>query len=67
MENFAPFLPYGDTLRKQRRILDEGMKKDMIPSYHQIQGEKVHLLLDQLLRDPTGFKEHCKVSVISKA
>ncbi|KAM6498922.1 Cytochrome P450 [Amanita muscaria] len=60
MENFAPFLPYGDALRKQRRILDEGMKKDMIPSYHQIPGEKVHLLLDQLLRDPTGFKEHCK-------
>ncbi|KAM6498917.1 Cytochrome P450 [Amanita muscaria] len=59
MENFTPFLLYGDALRKQRRILDEGMKKDMIPSYHHIQGEKVHLFLDQLLRDPTEIKEHC--------
>ncbi|KIL71225.1 hypothetical protein M378DRAFT_114304 [Amanita muscaria Koide BX008] len=65
MENFTPFLSYGDALRKQRRILDEGMKKDMIPSYHHIQGEKVHLFLDQLLRDPTEIKEHCKTLGIS--
>ena len=65
MENFTPFLPYGDALQKQRRILDEGIKKDMIASYHQIQAEKVHLFLDQLLRDPNGFKEYCKMSVIA--
>ncbi|KIL71214.1 hypothetical protein M378DRAFT_206041 [Amanita muscaria Koide BX008] len=61
MENFTPFLPYGDALRKHRRLLDEGMKKDMIPSYHQIQEEKVHLFLGQLLSYPAEFNEHCKL------
>lgn len=59
--NFTVTLPYGTTLRKHQKILEESLKKDMMPSYHRVQPEKVHLLLDRLLHDPAGFAQHCKM------
>ena len=60
VEDLTSNLPYGNTWRKHRRLLDEGLKKDLMLSYHAIYTEKVHLLLDQLLHDPAEFREHCK-------
>ncbi|KIL67637.1 hypothetical protein M378DRAFT_43285, partial [Amanita muscaria Koide BX008] len=51
-------LPYGDAWRKQRRLLERGLKKDAMPLYRHVQAEKVHLLLEQLLDDPVNFSEH---------
>ncbi|KAM6490499.1 Cytochrome P450 [Amanita muscaria] len=51
-------LPYGDAWRKQRRLLERGLKKDAQSLYHHVQAEKVHLLLEQLLDDPVNFSEH---------
>ena len=51
-------LPYGDAWRKQRRLLERGLKKDAMPLYSHVQAEKVHLLLEQLLDDSANFAEH---------
>jgi hypothetical protein len=61
MGNFGPLLPYGNAWRKQRRFLEEGLRKDSMPSYHRVQTDKVHLFLDQLLQSPADFKNHCKM------
>lgn len=52
------FLHYGPTLKKHRRLMDEALNKDVLPSYHHIFIEKVHILLDQFLRQPDLFREH---------
>ncbi|KAF8737059.1 hypothetical protein AX14_013511 [Amanita brunnescens Koide BX004] len=59
-EHLTPMLGYGNEWRKHRRFFQEGLNKNVMPSYAQIQTEKVHAMLDQLLRSPTKFREHCK-------
>lgn len=51
-------LPYGPTLKSHRRLMEEALKKDVLPSYHHIFTGKVHLFLDQLLHKPDLFREH---------
>ena len=60
MDSIGAFLPYGNSWRKQRRFLEEDLKKDFMSSYRDIQTEKVHLFLDQLLLSPDQFRGHCK-------
>jgi hypothetical protein len=62
MGHIGPFLQYGNVWKKQRRLLEEGLRKNSMPSYHPVQTEKVHLFLDQLLSSPGDFKNHCKMS-----
>ncbi|KIL66896.1 hypothetical protein M378DRAFT_160436 [Amanita muscaria Koide BX008] len=52
------FLDYGPALKAHRRLMDESLKKDVLPSYLHIFSGKVHLLLDQFLRKPDLFREH---------
>lgn len=65
MENITPLVPYGNTLRKQRRILEEGLRKDLTSTYRYIHLEKVHILLGQFLSVPDQYKEHCKLLAAS--
>ncbi|KAM6490937.1 Cytochrome P450 [Amanita muscaria] len=51
-------LPYGPTLKSHRRLMEETLKKDVLPSYHHIFTGKVHLFLDQLLHKPDLFRGH---------
>ncbi|KAF8342404.1 cytochrome P450 [Amanita rubescens] len=60
VDRITPVLPYGDEWRKHRRFYQESLRKDLIPSYNEICTEKVHQLLDQLLRSPGKFMEHGK-------
>jgi hypothetical protein len=60
MDSIGPFLPYNNAWKKQRRFLEEGLKKDSMSLYRDVQAEKVQLFLDQLLRNPDQFKGHCK-------
>jgi hypothetical protein len=60
MGGTTPALSYGQTFRKHKKILDEGLKKTVIQSYRPVQMEKVNLFLNQLLKDPAGFHNHCK-------
>ena len=59
-EHLTPLLSYGDEWRQHRRLYQETFSKSVMPSYAQVQTEKVHILLELLLRSPTKFAEHCK-------
>ncbi|KAM6496682.1 Cytochrome P450 [Amanita muscaria] len=61
IQNITALLPYGNTLRKHRRIMDEDFKKQAVTSYHSIHARKVEQLLYQLLQEPAGFNEHIKM------
>ena len=53
-------LPYGDEWRKHRKLFQESLRKEVVPSYNEIHIEKVHLFLGQLLCTPGELMEHSK-------
>ncbi|KIL66927.1 hypothetical protein M378DRAFT_23224 [Amanita muscaria Koide BX008] len=59
IEMMTALLPYGSTLRKHRKFLEENLRKDVVHRYRQLVTEKVHIFMEQLLQDPVGFDEHC--------
>ncbi|KAF8655204.1 hypothetical protein AX14_008203, partial [Amanita brunnescens Koide BX004] len=60
VDTLSSLLAYGKDWRKHRQLYTEGLRKSIMPSYAQLQTEKVNLLLEQLLDSPTKFREHFK-------
>lgn len=58
-ENTTGKVQYGNTYKRHRRVMEEAMKKDILVLYHHMFADKVHIMLDQFLRDPAAFREHC--------
>ncbi|KAF8634131.1 hypothetical protein AX15_001063 [Amanita polypyramis BW_CC] len=58
--DLTPLTQYGSTWRKHRKLFQESLSQKRMPSYEHVQTEKVHLLLELLLKNPKGFIEHCK-------
>ncbi|KAM6489945.1 Cytochrome P450 [Amanita muscaria] len=65
LEHITALLPYGNMWRKHRKIFQEVLKKDVIPSYHNVQTQKMHIFLGELLHDPEEFAEHCETLAIA--
>lgn len=65
IEKLTLLLPYGGSLRKQRRFLEESFRKEAVQSCRHILEERVHLLLDNFLQDPAEFDEYCNLLVTS--
>jgi cytochrome P450 len=63
--HLTPALPYGSIWRGQRKILQEGLKKEAVHSYHHVLSGKVRALLGRLVQDPAEFREHLKVLPVS--
>ena len=57
VESLTALTPYGDTWRRHRKIAKEVLRKEMIPAYYEVQEDKVHLLLGQLLDFPRDFQD----------
>ncbi|KAF8630488.1 hypothetical protein AX15_002883 [Amanita polypyramis BW_CC] len=53
-------MDYGDDWRKHRKFHKQGTQEHRMASYMRDQTEKVHLLLQLLLKDPENFMEHSK-------
>ena len=60
VDNLSSLLAYGKDWRKHRQIYQEGLRKSIMPSYAQLQTEKVNLMLELLLRSPEQFRAHFK-------
>ena len=60
VDNLSSLLAYGKDWRKHRQLYQEGLRKSIMPSYAQLQTEKVNLMLELLLRSPENFREHFK-------
>uniref|UniRef100_A0A8H7XP64 Cytochrome P450 n=1 Tax=Psilocybe cubensis TaxID=181762 RepID=A0A8H7XP64_PSICU len=53
-------LPYGDLWRRHRKLLQQCFRRKISTQYEPIQTAKTHNLLNDLLRTPSDFIEHCK-------
>ncbi|KAF8309118.1 cytochrome P450 [Amanita rubescens] len=60
IDNITALIPYGDELRRHRKILHESLRKEVMPLYHSKHTEKVHLMINRLLIKPEDFASHCK-------
>ena len=60
VDNLSSLLAYGKDWRKHRQLYQEGLRKSVMPSYAQLQTEKVNLMLELLLQSPENFREHFK-------
>ena len=60
VDTLSSLLAYGKDWRKHRQLYQEGLRKSIMPSYAQLQTEKVNLLLEQLLLSPEKFRQHFK-------
>ena len=49
VDNISSLLSYGKDWRKHRQLYTEGLRKSIMPSYAQLQTEKVNLMLKLLL------------------
>ncbi len=60
IDDITALIPYGDELRRHRKILHEGLRKEVMPLYHDKHTEKVYLMINRLLIKPEDFASHCK-------
>ena len=60
VDNLSSLLAYGKDWRKHRQLYQEGLRKSIMPSYAQLQTEKVNLMLELLLSSPENFRERFK-------
>jgi len=63
--DLTPALPYGSVWRGQRKILQEGLKREAVHSYHHVLSDKVRALLSRLVEDPAEYREHLKMLPVS--
>jgi hypothetical protein len=49
-----------ETWRKERKILDSGLRPGAVMSYRQVMQEKTHEFLVQLRANPKHFDNHIK-------
>ena len=60
MNDLTTLLNYGKEWQKHRKIFQEGLRKNLMPGYAQLQTEKLNIILKDLLRSPEGFAGHIK-------
>ncbi|KAF8342440.1 cytochrome P450 [Amanita rubescens] len=60
VDNITGLIPYGSEWRKHRNILHEGLRKEQLPHYEGTHTNQIRLMIDQLLDNPTEFRDHCK-------
>lgn len=52
---------YGEGLRYYRKICHENFRKEAVKNYESVMLQKVHAMLNQLLKCPEKFEEHNKM------
>ncbi|KAH7884748.1 cytochrome P450 [Phlebopus sp. FC_14] len=53
-------LPYGNKWRLHRKMFHVALSKEVVPKYRPMQMEKVHQLLENLLKNPREYDQHFK-------
>lgn len=60
----AAFIPYGDQLRRQRRLMQAALGSSSIKHYHPLLELETKPFLRGLLEDPLKFQDHLRRCVI---
>ena len=58
-------MPYGEEWRYHRKICHQIVHKAVVKDYHSIMLQKVHIMLDGLLKSPEEFERHYKMYATS--
>ena len=61
MDHIIGLLRYGEQWRYHRKICQEIFRREAVKNYHSVMSQKVHAMLDGLLRSPAKFEEHNKM------
>ena len=56
------FLRYGDSLKKQRKMIQPHWSSQSVTRYHAVQYDETYRLLDSLLDHPSDFEKHLERS-----
>jgi len=56
---------YGEEWQYRRKICQEHFRKEAVKKYHTVISQKVHAMLDGLLRSPKEFEHHNKMCAAS--
>ncbi|KAK7052512.1 cytochrome P450 [Favolaschia claudopus] len=59
-ENMVAFTRYGDTSRRQRKLLNQAFGVQVIPSYHPLIETETHSFIRRLVADPTNYIDHTR-------
>ena len=51
---------YGEEWRYHRKICHQFLHKGVVKNYHSVMLERVHIMLDGLLKSPEKFERHNK-------
>jgi cytochrome P450 len=54
------FTPYGDRMRRQRKLMQSALGQYKIPQYHKLLETEIAHLLRHLSEDPTDYASHFK-------
>jgi cytochrome P450 len=52
---------YEDGWRYRRKICQQILHKELVKNYHSVMFQKVHAMLDGLLKSPENFEHHNKM------
>jgi cytochrome P450 len=58
------FSAYGDTWRKQRRMVSQDFSPNLIPRYYALQEKEAATLVRNLLKDPTTLRDELQLYVL---
>ncbi|KAJ7143734.1 cytochrome P450 [Mycena epipterygia] len=59
-DNMVAFTRYGDTSKRQRRLLTQAFGVQVIPSYHPLVEAETHSFIRRLIADPSNYMEHTR-------
>ncbi|KAJ7202062.1 cytochrome P450 [Mycena pura] len=59
-DNMVAFTRYGDTSKRQRRLLNQAFGIPVIPSYHPLIESETHSFIRRLVADPSNYMAHTR-------
>ncbi|KAJ7148774.1 cytochrome P450 [Mycena crocata] len=59
-DNMVAFTRYGDTSKRQRRLLNQAFGVQVIPSYHPLIETETHSFIRRLIADPGNYVDHTR-------
>ncbi|KAI0265316.1 cytochrome P450 [Gloeopeniophorella convolvens] len=58
---FVPYARYGDGWRRERKLLDRGLRASAAGRYYPMQQARVHVLLERTLAQPDDWRAHLEL------
>ncbi|KDR76850.1 hypothetical protein GALMADRAFT_67401 [Galerina marginata CBS 339.88] len=59
-KEMIPFLPYGESFRRRRKLMQKTLGPRSIPAYHSILHSETHTFIDALVSSPSNYLRHIR-------